>query len=50
MKQYSIYYYNEGVYNFQKAYSSLKEAKEKYNTIYRGYIKNEEGKILKRYN
>lgn len=45
---YEIYYYSQGVYNYQKSCSSLKDAKEKYNESYRGYIKKG-NRILKRY-
>lgn len=48
MNMYEIYYYNQGVYQFQKNCSSYKEAKEKYNESYKGYIKKG-NRILKRY-
>jgi hypothetical protein len=45
---YEIYYYHEGCYYFQGRFSTMKEAKEKFDTELSGYIKKGE-KILKRY-
>lgn len=45
---YQIYYYNDGVYNYQKSYATLSAAKAAYNENYKGYIKKGE-RICKRY-
>lgn len=45
---YQIYYYNDGVYNYQKSYATLSAAKAAYNENYKGYIKRGE-RICKRY-
>lgn len=46
---YTIYYLNDGIYHQQKSYNTLKEAKANFNSNREGYIKNKDGKILKRY-
>lgn len=45
---YQIYYYNDGVYHYQKSYATLSKAKAAYNENYKGYIKKNE-RICKRY-
>lgn len=47
---FTIYYFNESdnVYNVQNSYQTLKEAKEAFNTAYKGYIKKGE-RVVKRF-
>ena len=49
-QMFTIYYLNESdkVYNIQNSYETLKEAKEAFNSEFKGYIKKGE-RIVNRY-